>query len=277
MTFELQSNSDHLGLALALSAFLGLFVGSFLNVVIYRTPRHLSISKPRSFCPRCQRQLSAWENVPVVSWVVLRGRCRTCGEPISARYPLVEAGTACSFVLVTLAWHGSAPAIGYCVLAATILSVVLIDIGPLAAPLSVAAVGTAIGNAALIVASVWDHRWSTLWGAQIGVAIGAGCFAVLRRIDPECQRPQMFGRSTLIPAGCWLGGLGALSASIGFGLGGLVFMAWLGAAKLGADGPEGPRRELPGPVARSGIRRLVRRPLVVAVATGAAAGLLVFW
>ena len=67
-----------LALTVPLAVLAGLFIGSFLNVVIYRTPRGLSVSRPRSFCTKCDRQLQWWENVPVVSWVVLRGRCHSC-------------------------------------------------------------------------------------------------------------------------------------------------------------------------------------------------------
>jgi prepilin signal peptidase PulO-like enzyme (type II secretory pathway) len=79
---------------------LGLCVGSFLNVVIYRLPHGLSISKPTwSFCPVCRATLRWYENLPVVAWLALRARCRHCGQPISAQYPLVEAVTGLAFVL----------------------------------------------------------------------------------------------------------------------------------------------------------------------------------
>ena len=83
-----------LAVALPLAGVVGLFVGSFLNVVVYRAPLGLSVAAPRSFCPTCERQLHWWENVPVVSWLALRGRCHTCHQPISVRYPLVELATA---------------------------------------------------------------------------------------------------------------------------------------------------------------------------------------
>jgi leader peptidase (prepilin peptidase)/N-methyltransferase len=81
-----------------LLGFLGLVVGSFLNVCIYRLPRRESISWPGSRCTACNRTLSWYENVPIVSWLVLRGRCRTCGERISVMYPLVELITSVLFV-----------------------------------------------------------------------------------------------------------------------------------------------------------------------------------
>lgn len=90
--------------ALAVFAgLIGLAVGSFLNVVIYRVPRGESVSRPRSRCPACGTTIAWYDNIPVVSWLVLRARCRHCGAPISARYPLVEAATGVAFGLVALA------------------------------------------------------------------------------------------------------------------------------------------------------------------------------
>jgi leader peptidase (prepilin peptidase)/N-methyltransferase len=86
--------------ALAPAALFGLLVGSFLNVVAWRLPRGESLVKPRSKCPGCATQLKAYDNIPVFSWLILRGRCRGCGEKISARYPVVEAVTAALYVLV---------------------------------------------------------------------------------------------------------------------------------------------------------------------------------
>lgn len=83
----------------AISTFvLGLALGSFLNVVIYRVPRDLSVVKPRSACPNCGAGIRAYDNIPVVSWVILRGRCRDCGHPISPRYAIVEL--LCGFLFV---------------------------------------------------------------------------------------------------------------------------------------------------------------------------------
>lgn len=94
---------------------LGACVGSFLNVVIHRVPRGESIVKPRSRCPRCNWSIPGWANVPIVSWIVLRACCRGCGEPISARYPLVEAITGVAFVLVV--WRSLDTGVGPRVLA----------------------------------------------------------------------------------------------------------------------------------------------------------------
>jgi leader peptidase (prepilin peptidase)/N-methyltransferase len=83
------------------AGLLGASVGSFLNVVAYRVPRGLSLSHPPSACPRCDTRIRARHNVPVLGWLVLRGRCFDCHLPISVRYPLVEAGTGGLVAAVT--------------------------------------------------------------------------------------------------------------------------------------------------------------------------------
>ena len=82
---------------------LGLAIGSFLNVVIYRVPRHESLVSPPSHCPRCDSAILNRHNVPVLGWLVLRGRCHRCALPISVRYPLVEAATGLAFAGLTVA------------------------------------------------------------------------------------------------------------------------------------------------------------------------------
>jgi leader peptidase (prepilin peptidase)/N-methyltransferase len=80
-----------------LAGLLGLLIGSFLNVCIYRLPRDLSVIRPRSHCVECNQMVRAWDNIPVISYLLLRGKCRDCGAPISWRYPLVELLTALIF------------------------------------------------------------------------------------------------------------------------------------------------------------------------------------
>jgi leader peptidase (prepilin peptidase)/N-methyltransferase len=89
-------------MAFAFLGACGAAIGSFVNVLAYRLPRHESIVHPRSRCPECGTQIAAYDNVPVLSWLFLGGRCRACGTHISARYPIVEALTAALFVVVGL-------------------------------------------------------------------------------------------------------------------------------------------------------------------------------
>ena len=87
---------------LVFTVAFGLAIGSFLNVVAYRVPAGLSVVSPPSACPRCGHQITARDNVPIVSWVLLRASCRSCKAPISARYPIVEAITGVVFLVVSL-------------------------------------------------------------------------------------------------------------------------------------------------------------------------------
>ncbi|WP_205748684.1 A24 family peptidase [Cryobacterium sp. LW097] len=89
---------------LALAAILGLLIGSFLNVVVHRVPNGMSLLSPPSSCPACGGRIKAYDNIPVLSWLILRGKCRFCRASISTRYPLVEAGTALMFVAVAAWW-----------------------------------------------------------------------------------------------------------------------------------------------------------------------------
>lgn len=136
---------------LPLTAVCGLVFGSFFNVVAYRLPRRESLSRPRSRCPRCAIAIRPYDNVPVLGWLLLRGRCRECREPISPRYPIVEAATAALAVAVVLSNHSArALALGL-VLVAVLVPVALIDLdhqiipNRILAPAAVAAV--AIGLA----------------------------------------------------------------------------------------------------------------------------------
>src|SRR6266404_2176101 len=92
-----------LPVACALMGVLGAMIGSFLNVVIHRLPREQSIVFPNSTCPKCRKAIKAYDNIPILSYLILRGRCRRCGVHISSRYPAVEALTAILFAAVT--WH----------------------------------------------------------------------------------------------------------------------------------------------------------------------------
>lgn len=110
------------------AAAFGLIIGSFLNVVAYRLPRGESLATPGSHCPSCDTPVRAYDNVPLLSWLALRGRCRGCAEPISRRYPLVEALTAALFAAVAVV-HANDPTmlvLGI-VLVAFLVPIALID------------------------------------------------------------------------------------------------------------------------------------------------------
>ena len=117
------------GLVAGMAAVLGLLVGSFLNVVVHRVPRGESVVSPPSACPGCGNAIRARHNVPVLGWLVLRGRCYDCSTPISARYPLVELGTGALFALA--GWRlADQPVLlpAYLALAAAAVALALIDL-----------------------------------------------------------------------------------------------------------------------------------------------------
>src|SRR5215210_6905225 len=114
--------------AVALALLFGLVVGSFLNVVAHRLPRGESLAHPGSRCPRCGTPVKPYDNVPLLSWLVLRGRCRHCGEPISARYPLVELATGLLFAAVVLAKGDAVDIALGLVLVTALVPIVLIDL-----------------------------------------------------------------------------------------------------------------------------------------------------
>jgi len=116
------------GFVIAISALLGLLIGSFLNVVIWRVPRHESIVSPPSRCPGCEQLIRPYDNIPVLSWLILRGKCRNCKTKISARYPLVEAGTAILWGLLAWRFAGSWALPAYLVLAGGLVVLSLIDL-----------------------------------------------------------------------------------------------------------------------------------------------------
>jgi leader peptidase (prepilin peptidase) / N-methyltransferase len=134
-----------------LAGVAGLLLGSFLNVVAHRLPRGASLVRPRSACPACATPVRPYDNVPVLSWLLLRGRCRDCDTRIAARYPLVEAGTAVLLAAVVAVHLGSTtPLVLGVVLAAFLVPMALIDLdhqiipNKLTAPAAVVALGLGI-------------------------------------------------------------------------------------------------------------------------------------
>ena len=191
----------------------GLVIGSFLNVVVYRVPRGLSVVRPGSFCPSCGTPIASGDNVPVLSWLILRAKCRHCGEPISARYPIVELVTGALFGAVSFALgaHWAVP--GMCVLGATALASAAIELDGLAPPPSVSLIGTGLGALLLSAAAVADRRWWHLGGMLIGLAV-TGSAAVLASRATK-RRPSPVGLWPLTAAGAAMGWVGPVGTVVG--------------------------------------------------------------
>lgn len=171
-------------------AVIGLAIGSFLNVVVYRVPRGLSVVSPPSACPGCEHVIRARDNIPVVSWLMLRGRCRDCAEPIAARYPLVEAGTAVLFAAVGLRFGLTALLPALLFLTATGFALALIDLDVQRLPFAITVPATIViivllavagfadgwgpATVAALSAAVWSAVYGGIWLATTGRGMGLG-------------------------------------------------------------------------------------------------------
>jgi leader peptidase (prepilin peptidase)/N-methyltransferase len=205
------------GLIAAGCAFLGLLVGSFLNVVIWRVPRKESVVTPASHCPGCDAPISPRDNIPVLSWVLLRGRCRHCQVHISARYPLIELACAALFGAIGARFAHSWALPAYLVFGAGLLAISVIDLehyiipNRIVYPLGFASVPLLALGAGL------EGEWWWFARALIGAA---GAFSALFVIHVASPRGMGFGDVRLsFLIGLYLGYLGALDVPVGLFLG----------------------------------------------------------
>jgi len=224
-------------LLVALVGITGLAIGSFLNVVVYRVPAGMSVVRPRSACPNCGHEITARENVPLLSWLVLRGKCSSCAEPISKRYPLVELAGAAAFVIVGLwfapqvASAGAAVAAGavalrliaFLYLAAISVGLAIIDVETHKLPNVIVLPGYAVGVVLLGTAALLQGDLVGLGRMAAGAGILFAFYFVLAMISP---RGMGMGDVKLAGVlGLFLGSLGwgqlAVGAGAAFVLGGL--------------------------------------------------------
>ncbi|MFJ3032956.1 prepilin peptidase [Curtobacterium pusillum] len=211
-------------------AVIGLAVGSFLNVVVYRVPAGLSVVAPASACPRCGHEIRVRDNVPVVSWLLLRGRCRDCATPISARYPLVELATALLFALVVLrfgpalsvAQDGLAAAVASIELVAMLylmaisIALALIDLDVHRLPNALVLPAYPVIAVLLVGAAALGGDWGALVRGAIGLVVLGGGYLVL---------------AVLVPGGMGLGDV-KLAGVLGLAL---AYLGW-GPLAVGAFG-----------------------------------------
>ena len=171
----------------ALCALLGLMVGSFLNVVIWRLPRDESVVAPRSRCPDCGATIRALDNIPMISWLVLRGRCRHCSARISVRYPLVEVSTAALFALVAARFSDSWVLPAYLVLVAALIAISAIDLEHMLIPNRIVYPVGAASAVLLAAASLGEGDWPALGRAALGAVIDFGVFYGLWSMWPKAM------------------------------------------------------------------------------------------
>lgn len=209
-----------LAFMVVVSGLVGLVVGSFLNVVIYRVPLRMSVLRPPSHCPACGTQLKPADNVPIVSWLILRAKCRYCRAPISPRYPMVELVTGLAFAGIAWCLGTLRPLPSVAVVVAAVLAAAAIDLDGSAIPWSVDA-AAGLGAVSLVVVAAIATQpgrigWATLGGAAAGV--------VALSTDRSDRGAR---RATAVAALGW-------SASWLWTAGGLVLAGWVVAIAAGA-------------------------------------------
>lgn len=197
-------------LIIAVCAALGLLIGSFLNVVIWRVPRGESLVSPGSHCPECDRQIRPRDNVPVLSWLLLRGRCRDCDARISARYPLVELGTAIVFAILAARLGAQVALVAFLYLGAIGVALTMIDIDTKRLPNAIVLPSYLVAGALLTLAAAVDGDWRSLLRAALGMAALYGLY---------------FGLALIYPAGMGFGDV-KLAGVLG------LYLGWLGWAEL---------------------------------------------
>jgi len=203
-----------------IAGLFGLLIGSFLNVCIHRWPRDLSVVKPRSACPECEQPIAWYDNIPLLSYLLLRGRCRQCGIAISWRYPVVELLTAIGFAYFVHHLGVSVPALKYCVLTAILIGLIFSDLETLLLPDELTLGGAVIGIVFAFFVPVPDSMFelvATLSGFEARGRVGMVGEAHL---------------GAIVPAGAiWLGGwvFEKLRHKEGLGFGDVKMLAMVGA------------------------------------------------
>jgi len=168
-------------------AFLaGLLIGSFLNVCVFRLPRDLSVVAPRSFCPGCETMIAWYDNIPLLSYVILGGKCRHCKERIPVRYPIVELATGLAFAVIVAGLGLSLAALKYAVFSAILIGLIASDfeerilpdeftLGGLGVGLVFAAfVPLEIGLARVLLPMSVGERWASVGESVLGAVIAGG-------------------------------------------------------------------------------------------------------
>lgn len=160
---------------------IGLVVGSFLNVVIHRVPRGQSIVRPGSRCPACGRPIRWYDNIPVLSWIVLLGRCRACGARIPVRYPAVELGGAIVAVAALLRWGPTVSGVEAALFGWISLALGLIDLEHKLLP-DVMTLPSIAGGLAFSFAGGLATPQDAVLGAVVGAAIPAALIVIYKRL-----------------------------------------------------------------------------------------------
>jgi leader peptidase (prepilin peptidase)/N-methyltransferase len=191
-----------------LAALFGLLIGSFLNVCIYRLPRDLSVVRPRSHCPECGAMVRSWDNIPVLSYLLLRGKCRDCGARISPRYAVVELLTGAAFAWFAAQDGASLLSLRNCVFAALMIALAMTDLETRLLPEQLTFPGIAAGLLFAIFQPVGDGTAALVFGlsgraasvmdALLGAVIPAGALWLAGWIFKLVRKREGLGFGDLV-------------------------------------------------------------------------------
>jgi leader peptidase (prepilin peptidase)/N-methyltransferase len=182
-------------LELTLVFVVGACVGSFLNVCITRWPADLSVIAPRSRCPRCERQITALDNIPIASWLILRGKCRGCGQPISMLYPAIELVTALLWVAAFFAFGPTFTAVRVAVLATVLLGIAVTDARHYLIPDGFTVFGLIWVFVTALVGTMLNQPspFADPYDAMIGACTGAGAIAIAGWLGEVALKREAMG------------------------------------------------------------------------------------
>jgi len=233
---------------IALAFLAGLLLGSFLNVCVFRLPRDLSVMKPaRSFCPFCEETIAWYDNIPVLSYILLRAKCRKCGAHIPLRYPVVELATAIAFAICVAAFGVTPAALKYAVYSAIMITLIASDFEERILPDEFTLGGSVLGLilawfvplrgefALFVVPYSWGPRWVSVGEAVIGATISSGSIWLAGWLYEKFRHREGLGFGDvkmIFMIGAFLGLPGALltliAASLIGALGGLLYIYFAG-------------------------------------------------
>lgn len=227
--------------------FFGASLGSFLNVCIARWPAELSVVRPRSRCPRCEKSIAWYDNIPIVSWMVLRAKCRGCGLPISAQYPLIELVVGIIWVLTVWYFGLSLTALRIGIAATILLGVLMTDLQHYVIPDGFTVTGFLVAMIMPVIALIVGEQgpFAGPWDALVGACAGAGLIVIVGWLGEVAMGREAMGEgdATLMAMiGAMVGvERSLLTVFVAAGIGAGVFLllvapiGWLRARARGED------------------------------------------
>jgi len=243
-------------LEVTLAFAAGLLIGSFLNVCIFRMPRDLSVVAPRSFCPGCEKPIAWYDNIPLLSYFLLRARCRHCRERIPLRYPIVELATAAAFAICVASLGLTLAAMKYSIFSAILIALIASDLEERILPDEFTLGGTLVGLVlaafvplgfelgSMLLPTSWGPRWLSVSEAAIAAAFSSGSIWLVGYLYQKWRHREGLGLGDvkmIAMIGAFLGLKAALLTLIVASLAGAI----VGLAYIFVTGKDASTYELP--------------------------------